>query len=145
MKPCSANTFGEKWSPFSPIYFALEKFKEKSTFKTWTYRIIINQVNSYFRKLKVKFFFNYNLSDIDEVEISYKNQEEIFTYYDKIILYKAIISLRGKQRTVLLLRIYQSNSFKEISTYLNITENNAKVMFHQAKKSLAKRVKKYAR
>jgi len=130
---------------FVSVYFALERFKGGASFKTWLYRIVINKVNNHYRKLKLRRMFNFNLSEIDVVDTSYSDNEEIFSQYDKKLLYKAIISLGGKQRTVVLLRIYQGHSFKEISKYLDITVNNAKVMFHQAKISLIKRIKKYAR
>ena len=60
-------------------------------------------------------------------------------------MYKSIVSLSKKQRSIVLLRVYQGHSFKEISKYLNITINNAKVTYHQAKIGLIKKVKKYAR
>ena len=88
--------------------------------------------------------FSFDLSDIDDVRVSYSDEDKIFAEYDKKLLRKAIISLSGKQRNVLLLRVYQNHSFKEISEYLGITVNNAKVMFHQAKGSLIKKIKKYA-
>jgi RNA polymerase sigma-70 factor (ECF subfamily) len=127
---------------FVSVYFALDKFKHSSTFKTWLYRIVINKVSDHYRKLKLKNIFSFDLSEIDDVKIAYKDdEEEIFKEYDKKRLQKAIISLSGKQRNVLLLRVYQNHSFKEISEYLGITVNNAKVMYHQANKSLKKKIK----
>ena len=62
--------------------------------------------------------------------------------FDKEYLYKAVISLKHRQRSVVLLRIYQGHSFKEIGKVLNITENSAKVSFHQAKGNLERKLKK---
>ena len=129
---------------FVSVYFSLKRFRGGSSFKTWLYRIVINKVNNHYRKLKLRRMFSFNLSEIDATQASYSDEDKIFSKYDKKLLYKAIISLGGKQRTVVLLRIYQGHSFKEISKYLNITVNNAKVMFHQAKTSLIERIKKYA-
>ena len=129
---------------FVSVYFALGKFKQGSSFKTWLYRIVINKVNGHYRKLKLKNIFSFDLSDVDEVKASYSDENKIFEEYDKKLLQKAIVSLSGKQRNVLLLRVYQSHSFKEISKYLDISVNNAKVMYHQAKESLKKKMKNYA-
>ena len=130
---------------FVSVYFALNKFKGKASFKTWVYRIVINKVNNYFRKLKLKNMFSFELSEVDDVKVSYSDEDKIFKEYDKKLLHKAIVSLSGKQRNVLLLRVYQNHSFKEISQYLGITVNNAKVVYHQAKGSLIKIIKKYAK
>jgi len=129
---------------FVSVYFALDKFKQSSKFKTWLYRIVINKVNSHYRKLKLRNVFSLDLSEIDDVKASYSDEDKIFEDYNKRLLQKVIISLSGKQRNVLLLRVYQNHSFKEISQYLGISTNNAKVMYHLAKESLKKKIKKHA-
>ena len=60
----------------------------------------------------------------------------LFNQFDKEILHKAIVKLNVRQRNVVLLRIYQGHTFKEISNFLKISENAAKVTFHQAKNKL---------
>jgi len=123
---------------FVSIYFALNRFKGISTFKTWVYRIIINKVNAHYRKLKLKNMFNIELSKVEHVIFS--NDDIIFNQFKKEELHKAIISLKGKQRTIVLLRIYQGHTFKEISKLLNITNNSAKVIFYKAKMNLKRKL-----
>jgi RNA polymerase sigma-70 factor (ECF subfamily) len=130
---------------FVNLFFSIKKFKGNSSFKTWVYRIVINKVNDYYRKLKMRNFFNFELSEIDESKIYKDNEDDIFLNFDKQLMFRSIVSLKGKQRTVLLLRIYQSHSFKEISKLLNINENNAKVMFFQAKKTLINKLSKHGK
>ena len=119
---------------FVSIYFALYKFKGASKFQTWIYRIIINKVNAFYNKLKIKNIFNIELSKIEQVK--FYNDEVLFNQFDKEILHKAIVKLNVRQRNVVLLRIYQGHTFKEISNFLKISENSAKVTFHQAKNKL---------
>tara|TARA_B110000438_G_C15752972_1_gene623842 strand:- start:587 stop:1120 length:534 start_codon:yes stop_codon:yes gene_type:complete len=123
---------------FVSVYFALDKFKKASKFETWLYRIIINKVNAFYNKLKIKNIFNIELSKIENMK--FINDESLFDQFDKEILHKAVVTLSSKQRNVVLLRIYQGLSFKEISSVLNITVNVAKVTFHQAKNKLKKRL-----
>jgi len=130
---------------FVNLFFSIKKFKGNSSFRTWVYRIVINKVNDYYRKLKIRNFFNFELSEIDESKIYKDNEDAIFLNFDKQLMFRSIVSLKGKQRTVLLLRIYQSHSFKEISKLLNINENNAKVMFFQAKKTLINKLSKHGK
>jgi len=129
---------------FVSVYFSLNKFKEESAFKTWLYRIAINKINAHFRKLKLKSMFNFNLSEVDELNIVYNDEDQIFKEYDRKLLQKHILSLSGKQRNILLLRVYQNHSFKEIGEYLGISVNNAKVVYHKAKESIIKKMKRYA-
>ena len=124
---------------FVSVYFSLKKFKGNSSFKTWLYRIIINKVNNYYRKLKILSIFNVELSKIDYLHIY--EDENIFKQFDKEALRKAIISLKTRQRNVVMLRIYKGHSFKEIGKILSISVNNAKVSFHNAKNNLKKKFK----
>lgn len=123
---------------FVKVYFSLKAFKGLSSFKTWLYRIIINNVNGYYRKLKLLSTFNFELSKVDYLHIY--DDENILGQFDKEALRNAVISLKKVQRNVVMLRIYNNHSFKEIANLLNISINNAKVSFHQAKNNLIKKV-----
>lgn len=123
---------------FVSVYFALDKFKSVSKFETWLYRIIINKVNAFYNKLKIKNIFNIELSKVEEMK--FINDYSLFEQFDKEILHKAVIQLSSKQRNIVLLRVYQGLSFKEISNVLKISINVAKVTFQQAKHNLKKRL-----
>ena len=119
---------------FVSVYFALNDFKGTSKFKTWIYRIIINKVNAFYNKLKIKSFFSFELSNIEE--LNFYTDKSLFDQFDRELLHKAIVKLNVRQRNIVLLRIYQGHTFKEISNFLKISENAAKVTFHQAKNKL---------
>ena len=126
---------------FVSVYFALDKFKGLSRFNTWLYRIVINKINAHYRKLKLRNIFNLELSKVEHMHFSEFDEERIFREFDKEEPYKAIVSLKSRQRSVVLLRIYKGHSFKEIGKLLNITENSSKVSFHQAKNNLKRKLK----
>ena len=107
-----------------------------SSFKTWLYRIVINKVNAHYRKLKIRSAFNLELSDVDSMNFNYTQEDSFFRKYDKELLFKTIIYLKSKERNIVLLRIYQGHTFSEISRLLNLTINNVKVTFSQAKKKI---------
>lgn len=114
---------------FVKVYFAVKRFRFESEFKTWLYRIIINQVNNYFRKQKLLSWFGRELKDEMTTDII-EEQPQI----DK--LFKMAHKLPTIQRNIVLLRVYQDMPFKSISQILSISENSAKVSFHKAKKNL---------
>jgi len=121
---------------FVSAYFALDKFRGHSSFKTWMYRIVMNAVNAHYRKLKLRNIFSLELSDVEHMALSDIDEKSIFMEFEKERLHKAVVSLKKRQREVVLLRVYQGHSFKQIGKILEITENSAKVSFHQAKKTL---------
>ena len=125
---------------FVSVYFALDKFKGASRFQTWIYRIIINKVNAFYNKLKIKNIFNVELSKIEGIK--FYIDESLFNQFERENLHKAIVKLNIRQRNVILLRVYQGHTFKEISNLLKISENSAKVTFHQAKNKLKSRLLK---
>ena len=96
--------------------------------------IIINKVNAFYNKLKIKSFFSFELSNIEE--LNFYTDKSLFDQFDRELLHKAIVKLNVRQRNIVLLRIYQGHTFKEISNFLKISENAAKVTFHQAKNKL---------
>ena len=118
---------------FVNIYFALHKFRFESSFKTWTYRIIINRINNYYRKEKIRSFFNNDL-----LKDAYGKYEESDGRKDD--LYTMTYKLPRMQRNVVILRVFQDLQFKVISEILNISVNSAKVSFYKAKENLKRMI-----
>ena len=114
---------------FVNIYFALKKFRFESSFKMWTYRIVINRINNYFRKEKVRSIFNNDIENKDTRVFQGQQNESMELYH---MTYK----LPRIQRNVVILRVFQDLQFKVISQILNISVNSAKVSFHKAKENL---------
>ena len=114
---------------FVNIYFSLRKFRFESSFKTWAYRIIINRINNYFRKEKVRSLFNNDIENKDSKVFQEQHDENMQLYH---MTYK----LPKIQRNVVILRVFQDLQFKVISEILNISVNSAKVSFHKAKENL---------
>ena len=114
---------------FVKVYFALNRFRFESEFKTWLYRVVINKINNHFRKQKLRSVFSAELKEelIEESVSSISNENKLFEMTHKLPRF---------QRNIVLLRIYQDMPFKMIGQVLNITENSAKVSFHKAKANL---------
>lgn len=116
---------------FVKVYFALNRFRFESEFKTWLYRVVINKINNHFRKQKILSVFSFELKEeIMETPVSLAS--------NKNKLFEMTYKLSRFQRNIVLLRIYQDMPFKMIGQILNITENSAKVSFHKAKANLKK-------
>ena len=111
---------------FVKIYFALHKFRMEAEFKTWLYRIILNQLNNYFRKQKILSIFQHDMPYIDpgnEHRESKESRLELIGFTKK---------LPKQQKNIVVLRSFQDLPFKRIASILEITENSAKVSYHKA-------------
>lgn len=115
---------------FLLVYQNLKNFRFESSFKTWLYRISINQCHNVFRQHK-----NREFTPLDDLPLADSKTSQEEDYAQKEIMAqarKAIEKLPNKQRQVLLLRVYQDLSFEEIGQVLNMRANSAKVNFHYA-------------
>ncbi len=124
---------------FLLAYQNIRGFRFDSTFKTWLYRIGINQCNNFFRQNK-----NREFTSVDEFPLAdlKANQEgEVSEKETLDSLRRAVERLPYKQRMVVTLRIYQELSFEEIGTALAMRANSVKVNFHHAMEKLKKWMK----
>lgn len=124
---------------FLLAYQNIKGFRSESSFKTWLYRIGINQCNNFFRQNK-----NREFTSVDDIPVtdSSANQEGDLSEKEVLqTLRKAVEHLPYKQRMVVTLRIYQELSFEEIGKALDMKANSAKVNFHHALEKLKNRMK----
>jgi RNA polymerase sigma-70 factor (ECF subfamily) len=93
-------------------------------FSSWLYKIALNESNQFFRKQKYQRQIPLDL-------LKAENLFDEFPLEDSIqqleLLKSAVQTLKLKELEIIELRFFNSLSFKEVASVLNITENNAKV------------------
>ena len=116
---------------FMKLYKNLKNFRHESSFSTYLYRINMNTANSWIARNKWK-----NILHLDQApetgEVDRSNEIE----WERKELWDGISRLPKKQRTVVMLRISDSLSYKEISDITGISEDSARVNYHHAIKKL---------
>jgi len=128
---------------FIKAYFALPRFKLKSGFGTWLYRIAMNTVKDYLRKKgKIReVAFGKEIEHLviqeDEMERKEKKQQE---EQNRRLVHEAIQSLPEKYQLILSLRDIQGFSYGEIADILNISPGTVDSRLHRARKSLRKKI-----
>ena len=122
---------------FLKAFKNLKKLRNKKIFKSWLYTIAKNVVYDFYKK-------NKNDIPIDSVEykLTEENGDNLLNEELKKDMKTAVKKLSRSQQKVIELRIYKENKFKEIAKELNISENNAKVTYHNAIKKLKKFLEK---
>ncbi len=127
---------------FVKIYKKIEGFNNKSSLKTWIYRITINHcldvIKSKNRKLRTLFSREYEDNDkidFDHPGIKIESKEAV----ERIM--GAIGELPENQKTALILKSIEGLSQKEIAEILSIKEKALESLLSRARANLKKTIK----
>jgi len=136
---------------FISTYINLSKFENRSSFKTWVIRIMLN--NCFQKQQKFSFkneIINTNTTNpIDEKSTSiYSGHQHTDTNKTvmnrelKHVIENSLVQIPFKYRMVFSLRIINSLNIAETAEALNISESNVKVRLNRAKSMLRKEIGK---
>ncbi len=133
---------------FIKVLNTLNKFDGRSSFKTWLYRISVNESINVLRKKKIRQFFSLSNTDDDENETQYKdespNPEQIF---EETELYKqlmeALNKLPQKQKETFMFRYFDELTYEEISEITGVSVGALKANYFHAIKKLSGLLKSY--
>ncbi|MDD3284733.1 MAG: sigma-70 family RNA polymerase sigma factor [Patescibacteria group bacterium] len=120
-------------STFLKVFTKLNTFNEnKSSFSTWIYTIARNTVIDYFRTQKNNFDIEdiWDLSNDENIDIDVENRiqlEKLREYLKKI---------DKEKREIIILRVWEGLSYKEISEIIGKTEDNCKMTFSRVIRQL---------
>jgi len=136
---------------FIKIYESIAKFKGRSKFSTWIYRITITTCLNFLRAKKRKKRFAFILSPFDNENdkfarqpagtlhpgIAFENQER------DAVLFRAIDRLPENQKTAFMLHNIEELSYEEISEVMHNTISSVESLIHRAKQNLRKYLRDY--
>ncbi len=122
---------------FLKAFQSLKKFKKKSKFSTWLYKIVYNTAVSKTRKKKIEFspideelIENYSLENIS-YKLDLINEETQKKHIDK-----AISKLPEDENIIVNLFYMNENSIKEISKITGLSVSNVKIKLYRIRKKL---------
>ncbi|KPL59322.1 sigma-70 family RNA polymerase sigma factor [Rossellomorea vietnamensis] len=122
---------------FIKTYHSLGSFNHNSSYKTWLYRIAVNQCkdykkSAYFRKNTVvdKFHRMFNK------EMAGTPEQELLQKEDKNCVSAQIFALSMKYREIILLYYYEELTTDEISELLNIKASTVRTRLDRGRKKL---------
>ena len=131
---------------FVKVYHSLENFNQKSSYKTWIYRITINQCLDFIKKKNSqKRFFIFGNKSQNEQEylntttfehpgILMENREEA------AILFEVINTLTENQKTAFLLSKLDGLSNPEIAEIMQLSISSVESLIFRAKSSLQEKL-----
>jgi len=131
---------------FIKAYFALDRFREKSEFGTWIYRIAVNHCRDFLRKknrmtqIPLENIIGKLSAKEEDILPEEKEQEE--TQRRKIV-HTTIQTLPDKYRIILSLRDIQEFPYSEIAKILDISPGTVDSRLHRARKMLRKKLEPF--
>jgi RNA polymerase sigma-70 factor (ECF subfamily) len=122
---------------FLQAFVHIKSFRQDAQFRTWLFRIAINQCYNYLKSRK-KFGDPVDVNDMILVATNESPESDLVSQEDRQRLYTALEKLPAKQRAVITLKVEQGLSYQEISQVLGGTAGAARVNYCQALKTLKK-------
>jgi RNA polymerase sigma-70 factor (ECF subfamily) len=122
---------------FLQAFVHIKGFRQQAQFRTWLFRIAINQCYNYLKNKK-KFGDPVDYEDFVLVGEEDSPEEDLIAQDERQRLYAALTRLPAKQRAVITLKLEQGLSYEEISGVLGGTAGAARVNYCQALKTLKK-------
>ncbi|SOC11408.1 RNA polymerase sigma-70 factor [Ureibacillus xyleni] len=121
---------------FISCYKHLYNFEQKSTYKTWIYRITVNKCKDYLKSWsyrnvyyrdKVQSFFKGSIHSSESKILANEENEELF---------HKVLALPTKLRESIILYYYEGFTIDEIAELLSIKSNTVKTRLHRARAAL---------
>jgi RNA polymerase sigma-70 factor (ECF subfamily) len=119
---------------FVKAYQALDSFEERSSFKSWLFRIAINTSKNRLRS------HDNDTVDIEDVTIATASKVESDFEYKETegFINEMVQKLPERQRIALTLRVFEDLSFQEIAQIMDCPYDTAKANFRHAVLKLKK-------
>ncbi len=131
---------------FIKAYFSLPKFKSRSEFGTWLYRIAVNHTKDYLRKNRSR-LKEIPLEEAGEKVLTAENgsrrEEEQAGEKRRALVQSALLRLPEKHRVILTLRDIQGLSYEEISRILGLSPGTVDSRLFRARKKLREKLAGY--
>ena len=137
---------------FVKAFRSLAKFREKSSFYTWLYRIGVNLTLTYLKKRKIRQFFSFDQAsedggiskDLDAVSsTSCTSIKKALNNELHEKLNEALSKLSDKHRTIVVLFEIDGLGHKEIAHIMNCTEGTVRSRLFYAKQQLQSYLSEY--
>ncbi len=113
---------------FIKSYEKLNMFEGRSSFKSWLYQITVNTARNKLRENR------YDMTDIEDVQLSVAPIAEMKLVHVAVrdLIQVQVDRLPFKQKTALVLRVYEDMSFTEIAEVMQCPYDTAKANYRHA-------------
>lgn len=113
---------------FIKAYEKLSSFEGRASFKSWLFQIAVNTARNKLREWKK------DTVDVDDVQLAVAAEAETALVHGAVsdLLQQEVDKLPHKQKTALVLRVYEDLSFNEIAEIMECPYDTAKANYRHA-------------
>ncbi len=129
---------------------ALPKYRHKSSFRAWLYRIATNEIKIFYRSKKNRLAREhefYCIKELDRIYFTLSDLETEEEHADKTLLYihlhETLNTLPEKYRSVLVLRYFEELKYDEIAQVMGKRVGTVKSLVHRGLKRFRILMDKY--
>jgi RNA polymerase sigma-70 factor (ECF subfamily) len=127
---------------FIKVWRNARKFKGKSKFSTWLYRIVVNHCINYRRKNKRKHVSLDELTEQGKTPESLKVEPDWEQRRKVELVRKAVDELPERQRMALVLAQFEEKSYKEIAEIMKVSLSSVESLIFRARSALKSKLAK---
>ncbi len=127
---------------FIKAYFSLPRFKARSEFGTWLYRIAVNHAKDYLRKKRSR-MKDVSIDEVGEGRLAAegKSQDDARSEEERRrLVLSALERLPEKYRVILTLRDIEGMPYEEISRVLGLSAGTVDSRLHRARQKLRQKL-----
>jgi len=127
---------------FLRVFQKIRKFKGKSSFSTWLYRLTVNLCLDHLRKRNAH--PTESLEDIEEKALVYGKtpEDDVILEERREAVQRIISSLPDKLRAIIILREIEGLSYKELAEAMNCSMGRVKSLLYEARMELRRRIER---
>lgn len=118
---------------------ALEKIEtvdpDRGSFSTWLYQIARNRVIDHYRTNRT----HEDVDDLFDLGVDERTPETLDAIRQLDAVTEYLSTLSGKQREIIILRVWEEKSYKEIAEIVGGTEDSVKMNFSRSIRTLRER------
>jgi RNA polymerase sigma-70 factor, ECF subfamily len=123
-------------SIFLKIYRGLPSYRFESSFKTWAYRIAVNEAKNQLRNKKTDLPLTVITGTSQEMHEAPDPHEEQLMHQREAIVRRALMEVSPKMRTVIILKYVDGLSYDEIATILDCSPGTVASRLNRALEKL---------
>ena len=136
---------------FIKAFRSIHKFKGKSAFFTWLYKIAVNTTLNHLKKNKLRSFFSFEKMDeegyssevLEKLTSNVKADKAVLLNELQEKLNEALQCLSIKHRTIVVLHEIEGLSHREIGEVVGCGEGTVRSRLHYAKQQLQSKLSQY--
>jgi len=138
---------------FIRVYRYIETFRGESRFSSWLYRLTVNTCHNYVRRRKrfrIPGMVRVDKYDLSEDRISVEvpdtaadPEQSLINKELGMIIRISVARLRGRQRSVVILKDFLGRSYEEIARIMNMSMGSVKSTLSRGRLKVAKHIREF--